>query len=138
MTTGRNSEYLPDDFADEVAQHRFGDQVVGDDAVAHRPADDDAAGRAAEHLPRVRADGHDAVVGRRVGDDRRLVEHDAAAFDIDQHVGRAEVDADVFAKEEREDRHGEAISYRLVEHQQGLQGASRRECKDTELSVASG
>ena len=49
-----------------------------------------------------RADGHDAVVGRRVGDHRRLVEHDAAALDVHQHVGRAQIDADVLGEHHAE------------------------------------
>src|SRR5207249_10355740 len=86
------------DFADEVAQHRLGDQVVGDDAVTHGSADDDAAWRAAQHLARVRADGDNAVVGSRVGHHRWLVEHNAAAHDVDDHVGCAQIDADVLRK----------------------------------------
>ena len=63
--------------ADEVAQHRLGDQVVGDDAVAHRPDDGDAAGRASDHPARVVADGDDGVVAGRQRHDRRLVDDDA-------------------------------------------------------------
>src|SRR3989304_3359916 len=54
----------PDDLADEVAQHRLRDQVVGDDAVLHRPDDADEARCAADHVARLRADGHDGVVAR--------------------------------------------------------------------------
>ena len=47
---------------DEVAQHRLGDDVVGDDAVLHRPDGGDVARRAADHLACLFADGDDVVV----------------------------------------------------------------------------
>src|SRR3990172_4604698 len=40
-----------DHLVDEVAQHRFRDQVVGDDAVLHRPDHRDGVRRAAHPLP---------------------------------------------------------------------------------------
>jgi hypothetical protein len=48
-------------FLDEVAQHRFGDFEVSDDAVLHRTNRDDVAGRAAEHLLRFLADSEDLL-----------------------------------------------------------------------------
>ena len=80
--------------ADEVAQHRFGDEVVGDHAVAHGADDLDRAGVPADHRVRLVADGDDGVVALGEGDDRRLVEHDAAALLEDEDVRGAEVDAD--------------------------------------------
>src|SRR5439155_5819567 len=95
---GAEQRVLTDHLADEVAQHRLGDQVVGDDAVAHGTADDDAARGAAQHRAGVRAHRHDAVVRRRIGHHGGLVEHDAAALDVDEHVGRTQVDADVLGE----------------------------------------
>ncbi len=48
---------------DEVVQHLFGVAEVGDHAVLHRLDGDDVAGRAAEHLLGLFADGLD-LVGR--------------------------------------------------------------------------
>ena len=81
---------------DEEPEHRLGDDVVGDDAVLHRPDRVDVAGRAPDHLAGFLAHGHDpvVVVDR---DDRRLRDHDALAFDVDEDVGRAEIDADLHA-----------------------------------------
>ena len=50
--------------ADEVRQHLLGRLEVGDDAVLHRPDRGDVAGRPAEHLLRLGADGLDAAVDR--------------------------------------------------------------------------
>jgi len=55
-------------------------------------------GRAPEHLARMRADSHHAVVGLFVSHERGLVEHDAAALHVDEDVGCAEVDADVLGE----------------------------------------
>ena len=48
--------------ADEEAEHRLGDDVVGDDAVLHRPDGLDVAGRPADHLAGFLAHGDDPVV----------------------------------------------------------------------------
>ena len=57
----------------------------------------DVAGRAAQHHLRLVADGEDLLLALDLGDgdDRRLVQHDAAALDVDQRVGRAEIDRHV-------------------------------------------
>ena len=90
-------EPMPD-LVDDVAQHRLGDQVVGDHAVAHRPDGPDVAGGAPDHLARLLADGDELVVVLADGDDARLVEHHALALDVHQDVGGAEVDADLHAR----------------------------------------
>ena len=77
---------------DEVAQHGLGDQVIGDHAVAHRPDHLDAAGMPADHRSRVVTDGHHSVVALGDGDDGGLVEDNAAAALVDEHVGGPEVD----------------------------------------------
>src|SRR5664279_1821436 len=80
--------------ADEVAEHRLGDDVIGDHAVLHRPDGGDVAGGPADHLASLLPDRDDAVVvGDR--DDGWLLDDDALALDVDDDVGRAEVDADL-------------------------------------------
>ena len=61
MTSGLLNPRTPADLADEVAQHRLGDHVVGDDAVLHRPDDTDVAGRPPDHLAGLLADRHDRL-----------------------------------------------------------------------------
>ena len=80
--------------ADEVTEHRLGDDVVGDDPVLHRPDGLDVAGRPADHLAGFLAHRHDPVV---VGDrhDAWFGDDDALALDVDEDVGGAEVDADL-------------------------------------------
>ena len=84
----------------EVAEHGFGDDEVGDDAIAHGTHDFDALRRAAEHVVRLVAHGDHSVVARANGHDRGLVHDNAAPFDVDQHVDRAEVYPDVLFKHE--------------------------------------
>ena len=79
---------------DEEPEHRLRDDVVGDDAVLHRPDGLDVAGCAADHLAGFLADGHDpVVVGNR--DHGWLRDDDSLALDVDEDVGRAEVDTDL-------------------------------------------
>ena len=85
--------------AHEVAQHLGGDVVVGDHAVLQRPDGLDVAGRAADHPLGLGPDGDDGVGGGVDGDDRRLVEHDAAAAGVDEGVRGAEVDREVAAEQ---------------------------------------
>ena len=84
---------------DEVAQHLLGDVEVGDDAVLERPDRGDRARRAPEHALRLDPD-RVHVAGALIDrDDRRLGEHDAAAADVDERVGGAEIDGHVTAAE---------------------------------------
>ena len=87
---------------DEVAQHLLGDVEVGDDAVLQRPDRRDRARRAPEHPLRLDADGVDVARALVDRDDGRLGEHDAAAADVDERVGGAEVDGHVAAAESGE------------------------------------
>jgi hypothetical protein len=84
---------------DEVLQHLLGDCEVGDDAVLHGPDRGDVTGRAAQHVLRFLADRFDLLAGaaRLLADrhDRRLVEHDALAADVDQSVSGAQIDRQV-------------------------------------------
>ena len=83
--------------ADEVLDHLLRDLEVGDDAVAQGADGLDVAGRAADHLLGLVADGQDLLAPVLVADRHhgRLVEDDAAALDVDQRVGRAEIDRHV-------------------------------------------
>jgi len=75
--------------ADEMLDHLFRDFEIGDDAVAHRTDRFDVARRAAQHHLRVIADGANgflSAASRDRGDDGRLVQNDAFAFDVDQRV----------------------------------------------------
>src|SRR5256885_16581572 len=85
------------DLLDELLEHLLGDREVGDHAVLHRPDGDDVARRLAEHLLRFLADGLNRFFPVRTGflsdrHDGRFIEHDALAADVDEGIGRAEVD----------------------------------------------
>ena len=82
---------------DEVAQHSLGGVEVCDDTVLQRTDRDDVSGRTANHLLGVCADCEDAAGVLVDRDNRRLVQHDAAAADIDKGVGGSEVDRHVTA-----------------------------------------
>jgi hypothetical protein len=87
-----------DRLGDEVAQHGLCHKVVGDDAVPHRPDDGDAAGRSAHHVPGVVADGDDGVVTLGDGDDGWLVNDDALALLVNEHVRGTEIDPDLLTE----------------------------------------
>ena len=86
---------------DEVAEHLLADLEVGDDAVLQGPDGLDVVGRAAHHPLGLEADGDGLAVVDVDRHDRRLVEDDALATDVDQRVGGAEVDREVAAEAER-------------------------------------
>ncbi len=84
---------------DEVLQHLLGDGKIGNDAVLERANSRDMPGGPAEHVLRFDADRLDglAAAPRLLADrdHRRLVEHDATPPDIDQGVGRTEIDGQI-------------------------------------------
>ena len=84
---------------DEVPQHLLGDVEVGDHAVLQRADRGDRARRATEHPLRLDADGVHLAGSLVDGDDGGLGEHDAAAADVHERVGRAEVHGHVAAAE---------------------------------------
>ena len=86
----------------EVLDHLLGDVEVADDAVAERADRDDRGGRPADHPLGLGADGEDALGLGVDGDDRRLGDDDPAVADVDERVGRAEVDPDVAGEEAEE------------------------------------
>src|SRR5215212_2468023 len=79
---------------DEEPEHRLGDDVVGDDPVLHRADRVDVPRGAPDHLAGILADGADPAVVID-GDHRGLLDDDALALDVDEDVGRAEIDADI-------------------------------------------
>ena len=88
---------------DELLEHLLGDGKVGDDAVLHRTDDGDAAGGLAKHFLGFLADGLDGFFGvgaafEADGDDRWLIEDDAAAAHVNERIRRAEVDGEVVGK----------------------------------------
>ncbi len=92
--------------ADEIGEHRLGDFEIADDAILQRADRGDRAGRFAEHFLGDQADGvavlQDAVGPLFDGNDAGLIEDDAFAFDADQRVARAQVDAHVDAEHAKE------------------------------------
>ena len=81
-----------EDLADEVAEHLLGDLEVGDHPVTEGSGRRDRRGRATDHPLGLRSDGVDATgLGVR-RDHRGLRHHDPPPADIDEGVGRPEVD----------------------------------------------
>ena len=97
----RAGEPADADALQQQPDHPLGDLEVGDRAAPQRPHRDDVAGRAADHLPRLAAGGQHLAGLAVEGDDRRLVEHDAAALHVDERVGGAEVDGEVTSHQRR-------------------------------------
>ena len=91
----RSGESADADALQQQADHSLGDLEVGDRPATKRPHGDDVAGRSPDHLPRF-APGRQHFAGLAVeGDDRRLVQHDAAALHVDQRVRCTEIDCKV-------------------------------------------
>ena len=88
---------------DELAQHLLGGDEVGDDAVAQRPHQLDALGRAPDQRLGLAPDGEDfaRAAVRAHGDGRRLIDDDAAPDHVHQRVRRAEVDRNVVRERAR-------------------------------------
>src|SRR5665213_889867 len=83
---------------DEVAQHLLADLEVRDDAVLQGSDGLDVARGATDHALGFGADGERLAVFDVDRDHRRLVQHDAAAADVDQRVRSSEVDRHVTAQ----------------------------------------
>ena len=96
MTT-RGRAHAPGGCAlcNEMPQHRLGHFEIRDDAVLQRPHGDDVGGRAAEHPLGFVADRQHLVRARLHRDHRRFAQNDALILDVNQRVGRAEIDPDV-------------------------------------------
>ena len=83
--------------ANEMLDHFFGDFEIGDHTVPHRPDRLDVARRAAKHHLGLLADGKHLLLSALFndGDNRRFVQNDPPAFDIDESVRRAEIDCHI-------------------------------------------
>ncbi len=90
--------------ADELLDHFLGDFEIGDDAVAHRADGLHVARRAAQHHLGFVADREHLLLAAFVddGDDRRLIQNDAAALDVNQRVRGPEVDRHIAGKHAEE------------------------------------
>lgn len=82
-----------------MGQHSLGDFEVGDDAVFERTDGHNIARRAAEHALGLVADGKDLVRAGLHGDHGWLAQDNALIADVDQGVGRPEIDSDVTREE---------------------------------------
>src|SRR6266852_3268324 len=82
-------------FANEVLQHFLSHFEIRNHTVFHWPNRDDVAGRAAQHLFRVAADGFDGVRHFVNRDDRRLRDDNAPALGVNQSIRGAKVDRQV-------------------------------------------
>jgi CheY-like chemotaxis protein len=87
------------DLPDEVVQHLLRDIEVGDDPVSQGTEDADRARGPAQHGLGLLADCQQRVIGLADGHDRGLVEDNALAADVDERVGRAEIDGEVFREQ---------------------------------------
>ena len=85
--------------ADEVGDHLLRHVEVADDSVAERSDGDDARRRSTDHSLGLGADGQNLPGLGFQGDDAGLADDDAAVADLNQGVGRAQVDPDVSREE---------------------------------------
>ena len=97
MISGRGEAAAVVDLADEMLDHFLGDFEVGDDSVAQRAAGGNVTGGAAEHHLGLLADGYHLFLASDIGDgdDAWFGQDDAAALDVDERVGGAEIDGHV-------------------------------------------
>ena len=75
-----------------MGEHLFCPFKIGDDAADQRRLNDHVAAFAASHFSCLLSRSDDLLSHLVDRDERRFVEHDAAAFDGDDGAGRAEVD----------------------------------------------
>src|SRR3989344_552908 len=88
----------------KIAEHRFGNAIVRDDAILHRTVRDDVVGGPADHRLRFRTDSEylvAAVLAVRLAyrDDRRLIDDDPLPGHEDEDVGGPEVYAELGREE---------------------------------------
>ena len=81
--------------ADEVTEHGLRDIEVRDDAILHGTDGGDVAGGAPQHAFGLVPNGADLAGGGVKGDDGRFTQDDATVLQVDESVGRAQIDADV-------------------------------------------
>jgi len=94
ITVGRSSVrfFRP---ADEVREHGSGGIEIGDDPVAERPRGDNLSGGPSDHAFGFLAHRDDLAIVRPLGDHGRLAQDDALALDVDQRVGRPQINPQV-------------------------------------------
>ena len=95
---GALDERAAERFFDELLKHRRGDIEISDHAVLERLDGNDGAGRSADDLLCLLADGAGLVGAGIDRDDRRLAHDDASAACIDQGIGRTEINSDISGK----------------------------------------
>jgi hypothetical protein len=112
---------VPVGLGEEATEHLFGHLEIGDDPMSKRPQCPDPRRCPPDHPPRLVSDRVN-VAGRLVdGDHRRLEEDDAFTANIDDGVGRAEVDGHIAATIRRKvARDAHDVSF----HHGGLRGAA--------------
>ena len=93
--TGAGEQAAAHHIADKVAQHGAGQLKIRHGALAQGTHRHHVARRAADHAVSVAANGQDLPGIPLNGHHRRLPEHNALALHVDQHIGRAQIDADV-------------------------------------------
>src|SRR5215210_2288983 len=81
--------------AQEVAQHLLGHLEVGDHTVTQRTDGRDRGRRTADHAAGLVADGVDLAGGLVQRHNRRLGRNDPLAAEVDERVGRTEVDRNI-------------------------------------------
>ena len=92
--------------ANEMFDHCLGRVEIGDYAAAQRTYRTNITWRAADHLARLLAHRQHAPLAALLDDGhhRRFVQDDLSPAHIDQRVGRAEVDRDVFGESAEQTR----------------------------------
>ena len=83
--------------ADEVFDHRFRYIEIGDDAIAQGADGDDVPRRAAQHLLGFVADLEDGFLAafHRDRHDGRLIQDDATVTDVNEGIGRTQIDTHI-------------------------------------------
>ena len=83
------------DLGDGMAKHALGDLKVGYNAVLHRPDRDDRSGRAPQHILGFGPHCQNLSGVLVNGDNRWLTQDEAFFADVDQGVGRPEIDGQI-------------------------------------------
>ena len=80
-----------------MLDHFFGDFEISDDTISHRPNSADVARCLAKHDLGLITDSQHLLLATQGsdGDNRRLIENDPLALDIDQRVRCPQVNGDV-------------------------------------------
>src|SRR3989339_451117 len=89
-------------FCNKVSQHRFGDFEISDNSILHGSDGHDVAGSSSEHFLGSGSNSDDllfAFVVLFYGYDRGLIRDHPFTLDINQGVGRPEVNSQVIAEE---------------------------------------